>query len=92
MISTDKRGVIEYWSPQDGSFPSPDKIDFTMKLETSLFDMAKEKVFALSLEVSIDGEQMVLYGSDKKIRVLRFRTGKLRRCYDESLAAAQVGR
>lgn len=29
------------------------------------------------------------FAADKKIRVFRFTTGKLKRCYDESLAASQ---
>lgn len=42
VVSADRRGVIEYWRPADGSFPSED-VDFTMKLETNLFDMAKAR-------------------------------------------------
>ena len=49
----------------------------------------QEKTYAPSLEVSRDGEQLVVFAADKKIRVFRFRTVKLRRCYDESLAAIQ---
>lgn len=60
-----------------------------MKLDTDLFAMAKEKTFAPSLEISLDGTQFAAFGFDRKIRVFRFETGKLRRCYDESLAATQ---
>lgn len=56
---------------------------------SSVTRQLQEKTFAPSLELSGDGEQLVVFGADRKIRVIRFRSGKLRRCYDESLAATQ---
>lgn len=39
----------------------------------------------LRWQVSKDGSQFVVCGSDSRLRVFRFTTGKLRRVYDESL-------
>lgn len=60
-----------------------------MKLDTDLFALAKAKTHARSLEVSGDGSQFVALCADSRLRVFRFATGKLRRCYDESMEAAQ---
>ena len=53
MISTDEKGMIEYWDPETGGkellriivecidFPKNNNLKFRMKLETDLFDLAK---------------------------------------------------
>jgi len=51
--------------------------------------MAKAKTTALSLELSTDGEQLVCFCKDYSIRLWRFRSGKLRRVYDESAEQMQ---
>eukprot|EP00195_Chlamydomonas_chlamydogama_P017111 CAMPEP_0202896044 /NCGR_PEP_ID=MMETSP1392-20130828/5126_1 /ASSEMBLY_ACC=CAM_ASM_000868 /TAXON_ID=225041 /ORGANISM="Chlamydomonas chlamydogama, Strain SAG 11-48b" /LENGTH=643 /DNA_ID=CAMNT_0049581267 /DNA_START=76 /DNA_END=2003 /DNA_ORIENTATION=+ len=89
VISTDQKGFIEYWSatpPHEA--PTPPVVSFTSKLDTGLFDVAKAKTLARSVEVSKDGRQFVLFCMDRRVRVFRFQTGKLRRVYDESLEAA----
>lgn len=40
------------------------------------------------LQVSKDGQHLAAVCGDKRIRVWRFASGKLRRVYDESLEAA----
>ena len=87
VISADDKGVVEYWSPTTYEFPS-DAVDFRFKLDTDLYCMAKAKTSALSLEVSADGEQFACLGPDRRVRVFRFATGKLRCVIDESLEAA----
>jgi hypothetical protein len=51
--------------------------------------MAKAKTTALSLELSTDGEQLVCFCKDYSIRLWRFRSGMLRRVYDESAEQMQ---
>jgi peptidylprolyl isomerase domain and WD repeat-containing protein 1 len=88
VISSDDKGVIEYWSPATYEAPTPDEVDFRFKLDTDLYHMAKAKTKALSLEVSHDGEQFSTMGPDRRVRVFRFGTGKLRCVIDETLESA----
>jgi peptidylprolyl isomerase domain and WD repeat-containing protein 1 len=88
VISTDREGHIEYWCPKDGSSPRS-LVLFDMKLETDLFDLAKEKSFSHTIDVSSDGTQFVVFSVDKKIRIFRFLTGKVKRIYDESFSSMQ---
>ena len=37
------------------------------------------------MELSLDGEQLACFGLDRTVRIWKFRSGKLRRVYDESL-------
>ena len=87
VISADDKGVIDYWSPSTYEFPT-DGVDFRFKLDTDLYSLAKAKTKALTLEVSQDGEQFSTTGPDRRVRVFRFATGKLRHVIDESLESA----
>eukprot|EP00887_Chlorella_sp_A99_P006803 scaffold2.g6803.t1 len=92
VISTDARGMLEYWSATTHALPS-DEVSFSMKLDTDLYALAKAKTFAHALAVSPDGAKFVACCADAKLRVFRFAPGKLSRTYDESLdAAAEVQR
>ena len=73
-ISSDDRGVIEYWSPATYEAPAADEVEFRFKLDTDLYALAKAKTKALSMEVSHDGEQFSTLGPDRKVRVFRFAT------------------
>ena len=83
VISADDKGVIEYWSPEDYEHPQ-NKVSFRFKLDTDLYALAKAKTKALTLEISPDGTQFTTTGPDRKVRVFRFETGKLRYVIDES--------
>jgi len=87
VISTDAKGIIEYWDATTRAFPS-DVVEFKFKLDTDLYVLAKGKATAPQLEVSRDGSKFASFCSDSKVRVFRFLTGKLYRTYDESLEAA----
>jgi len=87
VVSADDKGVIEYWSPVDYQFPTA-AVDFRFKSDTDLYSLAKAKTKALSLEMSKDGEQFSTMGPDRRVRVFRFATGKLRHVIDESLESA----
>ena len=56
-------GHIEYWSPSTFSFT--DGTAFKSKLDTDLYALAKAKAAALSLDVSRDGSQFVIFSSDR---------------------------
>lgn len=88
VISADTRGIFEYWDPATLEF-SESGISFRLKTDTNLFEMVKCKTTVSSIEVSPDGKQFSVTSPDRRIRVFWYRTGKLRRVYDESLEVAQ---
>ncbi|WJX73663.1 cytochrome P450 monooxygenase 71 [Trifolium repens] len=88
VISADTKGIIEYWSPTTLQFPE-DEVSFKVRSDTNLFEILKCKTSVSSIEVSPDGKQFSITSPDRRIRVFWFRTGKLRRVYDESLEVAQ---
>ncbi|XP_052198209.1 peptidyl-prolyl cis-trans isomerase CYP71 isoform X2 [Diospyros lotus] len=88
VISADDKGIIEYWNPATLKFPE-DGVNFRLKSDTNLFEIVKCKTTVSTIEVSPDGKQFSVTSPDRKIRVFWFRTGKLRRVYDESLEVAQ---
>ncbi|MBA0790572.1 hypothetical protein Gohar_015211, partial [Gossypium harknessii] len=101
VISGDEKGIIEYWSPATLQFPESEyvpmfTVHFRLKSDTNLFEIAKCKTTISAIEVqnssigvSPDGKQFSITSPDRRIRVFWFRTGKLRRVYDESLEVAQ---
>lgn len=88
VISVDAKGLIEYWSPTTLKFPESE-VKFRLKSDTNLFEIVKCKTSVSTMEVSPDGKQFSITSPDRRIRVFWFRTGKLRRVYDESLEVAQ---
>ncbi|KAJ7976100.1 putative Peptidyl-prolyl cis-trans isomerase [Quillaja saponaria] len=88
VISADTKGIIEYWNPSTLQFPD-NEVSFRLKSDTNLFVIASSKTSVSTIEVSPDGKQFSITSPDRRIRVFWFRTGKLRRVYDESLEVAQ---
>lgn len=89
MISVDTGGMVEYWRPEP-AFEQPDDLGFQYKSTTDLYEFRKYKCLPSSLEFSPDGSRFATFSlPDRQIRVFDFRTGKLHRKYDESLAVAQ---
>ncbi|XP_051202469.1 peptidyl-prolyl cis-trans isomerase CYP71 [Lolium perenne] len=88
VVSADAKGLLEYWSPSTLKFPE-DAVNFRLKTDTNLFELAKCKTSVSAIEVSNDGTQFAVTSPDRRIRVFWFKTGKLRRVYDESLEVAQ---
>ncbi|XP_060535102.1 peptidylprolyl isomerase domain and WD repeat-containing protein 1 [Cylas formicarius] len=84
-ISSDKSGILEYWTgiKQDCVFPK--NVAFESKLDTDLFDFAKNKTVPSSLCFSPDGKKFASISTDRKVRVFNFLTGKLTRVFDETL-------
>ena len=95
VISAEEKGALEYWSsrPEDDyaalTSSNHAKIEFGYKLDTDLYALAKVKTAAYALEVSADGEKFSTTGPDRRVRVFRWKTGKLIKDIDESLEGAE---
>ncbi|XP_055546746.1 peptidylprolyl isomerase domain and WD repeat-containing protein 1 [Wyeomyia smithii] len=86
-ISIDKAGILEYWFGPRYDFKFPSKVvNFESKLDTSLYEFAKNKAMVISLAFSPDGKKFATVSADRKVRVFGLLSGKLLRVYDESLA------
>ncbi|KAF2075949.1 hypothetical protein CYY_002752 [Polysphondylium violaceum] len=85
IISADIGGGLEYWDHEE-PFNEPNHLEFTMKLDTDLYDFMKNKTVPTSLEVSPNGKFLSSMGRDKKLRVFNYLNGKLHKMYDESYA------
>eukprot|EP00922_Rhytidocystis_sp_ex-Travisia-forbesii_P011888 GHVS01017723.1.p1 GENE.GHVS01017723.1~~GHVS01017723.1.p1 ORF type:complete len:695 (-),score=83.10 GHVS01017723.1:140-1912(-) len=60
-------------------------VKFSLKSETDLYELLKNKTFPVALCLSPDGEMMALLCEDSRLRIFRVATGKLFRVYDESI-------
>lgn len=86
VISVDKAGILEYWQGHKHNYYFPSKVvQFDSKLDTGLYEFAKNKTIVTGLTVSVDGRKFTTISTDRKVRVFLFLTGKLIRVYDESL-------
>jgi peptidylprolyl isomerase domain and WD repeat-containing protein 1 len=86
VISIDKIGMVEYWQGVKNDFKFPSKIvSFESKLDTGLYEFAKNKTLVTSLAISNDGTKFATVSIDRKVRVFKFLTGKLIRVFDEAL-------
>jgi peptidylprolyl isomerase domain and WD repeat-containing protein 1 len=86
VISIDKIGMVEYWQGVKNDFKFPSKVvSFESKLDTGLYEFAKNKTLVTSLAVSNDGTKFATVSIDRKVRVFKFLTGKLIRVFDEAL-------
>lgn len=84
-VSVDKAGILEYWTGPKQEFKFPKNVSFDSKLDTDLFEFAKNKTFPTGLAFSPDGRKMAALSVDRKVRVFNFLTGKLSRVFDETL-------
>lgn len=83
MCKYDK--LLEYWSGMKKDFTFPKNVQFESKLDTDLFEFAKNKTQPTSLAFSPDGKKFATISTDRRVRVFNFLTGKLTRVYDETL-------
>lgn len=86
VISVDKSGLLEYWQSAKYDYKFPNTVKFESKLDTNLFEFAKNKTQVTGLDFSPDGKRFAAVSIDRKVRVFSFITGKLLRVYDENLA------
>ncbi|EDQ88006.1 uncharacterized protein MONBRDRAFT_9444 [Monosiga brevicollis MX1] len=87
IVSADEGGMIEYWAGADGKFGMPENLAFEFKTDTDLYDFLKHKAYAHRIDFSPDGKRFVATGSDQKVRIFDFASGKLFRVYDEALVS-----
>lgn len=81
----DKAGILEYWTGPKSEFKFPKRVKFESKLDTDLFEFAKNKTYPCGLAVSPDGKKFATLSGDRRVRVFHFLTGKLYRVFDETL-------
>lgn len=85
VLSVDAKGITECWNPETLTLPSA--MEYKLKTETDYFSkFALKKSPPLSLNISADGEMVATMSRDYHVRLFKFRTGKLFREFDESLA------
>ncbi len=89
VISCDAKGLLEIWDPDTQNVPA--SATFKYKSDTDLYELAKSKTTAHSINISPDGELFVCMCADKMVRVWRCATGKLYKKIDESLDALTMG-
>ncbi len=90
MISVDTKGLIEYWSNDSYQLVSCQNcksVNFRVKSETGLFELAKAKMQVLHLEVAGSGKRFVVTCASRKIMVFDFVTGRTIYVADESAAS-----
>lgn len=75
--STNKIIIIEYWSGMKHNFEFPRNVAFDSKLDTELFEYAKNKTYPISLSFTSDGKKFATLSVDRRVRVFNFLTGKL---------------
>ena len=93
-ISADSKGMIEYWAGnglatnKERAVPS-ELTTFKYKLDTDLFDLFKAKAQPRWIDFAKDGQHFIVTCAKRQVRIFRFRDGKLKRKYDESVDAAE---
>ncbi|EKX47585.1 hypothetical protein GUITHDRAFT_106571 [Guillardia theta CCMP2712] len=99
VISTDKKGIIEMWDPDTLQVQLnpcrvaiPSGVKFRFKSDTDLYELAKTRSFAYSLDLSPDGDLVAAMCSDKQVRIWRCLTGKLFKGGNMALDALDFGR
>lgn len=85
MISVDSKGILDYWMSHKYDYKFPHIVDFDSKLDTDLYEFAKNKTVPHDISFSKDGKLFAAISADRKVRVFKFLTGKLIRVFDESL-------
>jgi peptidylprolyl isomerase domain and WD repeat-containing protein 1 len=84
----DRPTLVDRSSDSIGTAPTYNRngIQFQSKLnETDLYALVKKKAHPVSLAISPQGSHIAIYGSDRKVRIFEFTTGKLRIQYDERM-------
>lgn len=66
-------------------FAFPKCVTFDSKLDTDLFEFAKNKTLPTGLAFTNNGDKFATISTDRRVRVFNFQSGKLIRVLDESL-------
>lgn len=95
VLSVDVEGHFRYWRATDSGFTlaKPQLVHFQSTEETDLSEFLRDKdarmIRVYSISFTPNGDFFSTTSSDRKIRVFRFRSGKLLRSFDESLTAIE---
>lgn len=57
--------MIDYWTAEGHAFPEQE-LEFTVKVDTDLYALAKAKTSVQSLEVSRDGSEFATISADRQ--------------------------
>lgn len=87
VISVDQKGLIEMWDAD--TLGAPEGVTYKYKSDTDLYELAKGKTTAYSVDISPDGELFACVCADKLVRVWRCATGKLYKKIDETISTIQ---
>ena len=60
-------------------------ITYSSKLHTDLYALFRKKHFVVSLAISPTGTHFIVYGSDRKVRIFEFKSGKIVKQFDERM-------
>lgn len=98
VVSGDTRGVLDIWEAGAGSGfkppPAPGVVDWKFKMDTDLYDLAKAKarpvaIAAVPVTAALSDPSAPAFaalGSDGKIRLFSFVSGKVTTTVDDSAA------
>lgn len=70
-VSSDKSGIVEYWSGPKTDYQFPKCINFDSKLDTDLFEFVRNKTHPTSLCFSNDGLKFATMATDRKVRLYK---------------------
>ena len=82
FLSVDEGGLIEYWDLH-GKFPSSSVL-FSLKSQTDLYSVAKDKASPYSMSVSHNEQHVALLCNDYSLRIFDIRSGKCLRIIKET--------
>jgi peptidylprolyl isomerase domain and WD repeat-containing protein 1 len=71
VVSSDEAGMVEFWSGASTEYKFPRNVNFESKVETDLYEFAKNKTHVLNMTVSPAGDQVVMMAADRKVRIFR---------------------
>lgn len=95
VVSIDLNGIVKYWRARNGSYDCIKHPNATPEQDTVIHEFipdpkAAKRNYVHHVSFSKDGDYMAITASDRKIRVYKFKSGKLVRVYDESLAKVEA--
>ncbi|KAH8582769.1 cyclin cyclophilin like peptidyl-prolyl cis-trans isomerase [Cryptosporidium sp. chipmunk genotype I] len=97
IISGDISGGLEFWDPWTMTLPRGNmqndefyQIKFQYKIETDLFELQKNKCYAVNMVVSHDERNLAIRCSDYKIRLFLIQTGKCYKLFDENISSYNI--
>jgi peptidylprolyl isomerase domain and WD repeat-containing protein 1 len=87
LESRDEKKVNDAAFAALGDAPLPERngISFDSKMNTDLYSLLKKKICAVSLAISPTGTHFAVYGSDRKVRLFEYHSGKSIVQYDERM-------